>query len=221
MVMDPLCEGTKVLAHSVPGIHWWLGLNAAEQAAWAAAVMGLLAAIGGTAAAIGSFRAAKIALVVAEQAAQREGQRFARRAEVHAAYIFNELALVYEFRKVISPLAASLADPELETEVALNALDQIDKAADQWKVLVSRVSRESVASLPDECGAATAGALSSIQFACFQIKAATKSERAKKNLGQIYITAQQIVRRCESIKENFAPYVAYARKTFQADIDDS
>jgi hypothetical protein len=65
MFLCPDCLSTS-LTHSNPNWQWWLGLNAAEQAAWAAAAVGLLAAAGGFAAALASFFAAKTALRIAK-----------------------------------------------------------------------------------------------------------------------------------------------------------
>ncbi|GLQ48837.1 hypothetical protein ACFFJT_17710 [Dyella flava] len=71
------------LNHAVPGIYWWLGLNAAKQAACAAVAIGLAAAFGGFAAAWASYRAAEKALRIAKE--DREFHTRDRQQDANAA----------------------------------------------------------------------------------------------------------------------------------------
>ncbi len=86
--LQPICEATKPLTHSAPALHWWLGLNAAEQGAW-------IGGIGGVIAAVGAFAAALVALKISKRDAMerqttREADRSAR-AYVLAAYILTDV----------------------------------------------------------------------------------------------------------------------------------
>lgn len=215
-----LCAPLAPLTHSAPTVVWWLGLNASEQAAWTAAIMGLLAAAGGFSAAWSSYRAAKIALRIADDQAAREEARYARRAEVHAAYAFNEIALVYAFiTKVQAPASA------LRTASAADAMakiNQLDAEASQLLILVDRIPTESVAELPEECAPQTAGAISSARFIAFSAKGLRdRWQTSGDDIDRAQRIGKAIENRCVEIRTNLAPYVKYAKEHFGADLDDA
>jgi hypothetical protein len=207
------------LMHSAPTVGWWLGLNAAEQAAWAGAVFGLLAAGGGFAAAWASYKAAKVALKIADDQAAREEVRYARRAEMHAAYMFNEIALVYGYIPRIQAPAAAL-----KTALVFDAMAKInmlDAEASQLLSLVERIPKESIAELPEACAPHVAGAISSVRFVAISAKSLReKWQEAGGDIDHAQRIGKAIENRCVEIRTNLSSYVKYAKVHFGADIDD-
>lgn len=219
MAMESLCEGAKALTQSAPSWSWWIGLNAGEQAAWAAALIGLLAAAGGFAAAWASFRAAKTALNIASAQASREDERDARRAEVHAAFIIHELGTVYRFVDVVLPVASALGAVKGNKDLVEGTADAFEKAGQKWQNLIDQIDRKSVAQLPDECAAATAGAISEASSACVSILASVNKFRLASDIDALQRTARLIEQRCLSIRKNLKPYLVYAKTHFNADVE--
>jgi hypothetical protein len=85
----------KLLQYYLPGLHWWLGLNASEQAAWAAVVAALLGAAGGFAAAWASFRAARLAIELAKLPVKQQADFKRVQAQVIAYAISTDLENAY------------------------------------------------------------------------------------------------------------------------------
>lgn len=205
------------LTHGWPTIHWWLSLNAAEQAAWAAAVFGLLAAAGGFAAAWASYRAANAALTIADDQAQREAARNARRAELHAAYVFNEMA---EFKTHIPNIQAPAnAIPSLRGEKSVTqTIGQMLAACRDWQVLLDRIPIDSIAELPESCARHTAAAISSARYVIRLSEAVVRRRRdGIIDLDFAEKAARTIEKKCVEISSNLEKYVAYANATFAYD----
>lgn len=215
-MLDPVCAAAGTLQHSTPSVRWWLGLNAGEQAAWAAAFVGLLAAAGGFAAAVASFWAAKTALEIAKKEDERQDTKSARRAEVHAAYIFNEIALVYGFIQPVQASASGLA-AATDYTVMRRLGAQLFEHAKHWNEAINDVRPESVAELPEECAAWTAGAMSAARFAsrlAYSIQPnLTQDGFAMDAQRKVAATVET---HCVQIQKNFEPYLKYCRETFGA-----
>lgn len=192
-----------------PGFWDW---KIGDVATWAAAVGSVLAAVA-------AFRAARDALRISNETAQRESIRFARRAEVNAAHIFTELALVYEFSKFILPLASALASKKLGEDATISHAKRIAELAKEWEALVGRVDIPSLRELPDECAPDTAGAISSVRYVCYLITWMYNEWCKEKNLDNLTKTADEVMKRCYEIQQNFRPYAAYAKRVFNAEID--
>lgn len=216
-MLDPIFVNAGALRHSAPSMHWWLGLNAAEQAAWAAAIVGLLAAAGGFAAAMASYFAAKTALIIAARQEARQDAKAAQRAEVHAAYIFNEIALVFGFIQPVQAHANAIAAAtDYATIRRLGA--QLFELAKNWTQAINDVRPENVAELPDECAASVAGAMSAARFAsrlAHSILPNTKDDSAVEAQRKVAATVEI---HCLQIQKNFQPYLKYCRETFGATI---
>lgn len=213
------CAQLVPLMHSGPTIAWWLGLNAAEQAAWTAAVFGLLAAAGGFAAAWASYKAAKVALKIASDQAVREEARYARRAEVHAAYMFNEIALVYGYISTIQAPAAALTTAALSDAMA--KINMLDAETSQLLKLIDRIPKESIAELPEVCAPQVAGAISSARFVAVSASGLRdKWQASGGDLDSAQRIGRAIENRCVEIRTNLGAYVKYAKEHFGANLDD-
>ncbi|MDR3444728.1 hypothetical protein [Dyella sp.] len=218
MDVGPVCAAANTLGHSLPGPRWWLGLNAAEQAGWAAAVMGLLAALGGAAAALASFRAANVALSIAQQQAERENARFDRRAETHAAGIFTEVALVVGYLDQLQSLAENLATsvPDDTYSIARVLFENVEI----WSKLVNRVPLDSIMELPEACAPHMAGAFSSARMLVMQGSTLlNKWTASPEDFDRVRRIAQSMSNRCVEIRSNLQPYLSFAKETFGSDME--
>jgi hypothetical protein len=177
-----------------------------------------VAAVATAFAARGAYKAADVALEVANAAAQRDKERYDLRAEVHAAYIFNQVVMVYGFADQIHSTAELVKDADKAT--AYDKVSDLAKLAHGWRDLLDKVRVESIAELPDECAAATAGAISSIRHAIEQIETLwEKWQAGKGDLDRASKIASIIIRRCIEIRSNFGPYLKYARDKFGSEIE--
>jgi len=176
------------------------------------------AAIATAFAARGAYKAADVALEVASADAQRERERYDRRAEVHAAYIFNQIVVVYGFAEPVQARAELVRVTDVAT--AHEKIKDLAKLAAGWRDLLDQVRVESIAELPDECAVSTAGAISSIRHTIQQAETLwKKSQGGVADLDRVSKIASIIIRRCIEIRENFGPYLKYARDRFGSDIE--
>ncbi|GLQ45681.1 hypothetical protein GCM10007862_07320 [Dyella lipolytica] len=168
----------------------------------------LIGAFAGAGAAVGG------ALWAANAKQRQEDARVAIRAEAHAAYIFNEIAIVYGFiPEIQSRCSAFTADKGMHELRGLAY--ELHEHADSWSDAIKSVRPESVAALPDACVAATAGAMSAAQFASrlansiyYNFKDTPESVNNQKAV------AATVETHCVQIQHNFQPYLAYCRETF-------
>ncbi|MFC4761593.1 hypothetical protein [Dyella koreensis] len=213
--------GSTPITHSLPTVFWWLGLNAVEQAAWAAAIMGLLAAAGGFAAAIASFRAARIALEIAGKQAAREDARRTRREETHAANIFNELALLHGHTEDMKVASQQLIEMDAGNPRIGQEISSYWKQSKEWESLVKQVDAESVTMLPDDCAPHIAAVVSTIRTSCFQIdRACTQYQEHVFWVVKVKNAARNTMVKCDEVLSNYKPFLEYAKRTFGAEIPD-
>lgn len=166
-----------------------------------------------------TFMAALTALYIANGQASRERSRFERRAEVHAAYIFNEIALVYRHIDAIY-LPASTMKFCLSTDSFKNNIASLAEQAETWRSLIERIPAETLAELPDECAPHTAGAISSARYVVMMAKNLRRSwdfgiydEENARAIGKA------IEKRCEEIADNLRAFSEYAKRTFGTELD--
>lgn len=195
-----------------PHAGWSSELGVGDLATW-------FAAAGSVAAAFAARAAARDALRISNEAAQREANRFARQAEVNAAHIFTELVLVHDFAEVVLPFASALASRQLGEEQTDSHAKSLTDAAKHWEMLVTRIDIPSLRELPDECASETAGAVSTVRYICYLVNVANDEWIKKKNLDDLIRAAEEVVKGCYDIQNNFRPYTAYAKRVFSADID--
>lgn len=184
----------------------------------AGALFTACAAIATAFAARGAYKAADVALAISAEDAKRQQDRFDRRAEAHAAFMFNEIAMVYGFIEPMHARAAALTtahEPD-----AYGLMNDLAESANRWQLLIDRIPIASISELPDECAAATAGSISSARFTIMQ--ATSLWDKWGAGVGQIDRTNQMagiIVRRCLEIRGNLQPYLKYARERFGSEIE--
>jgi hypothetical protein len=189
----------------------FMGLKVGDLATWAGAIGSVLAAIA-------AWRAARIALRIAQTDAERREMQVARRAEVHAAYIFNQILLVYGFADPVQAMAEVVrsCDPAQLGD----RLYELMKLADGWRELLNKVPASSIAELPDECAAPTAGAVSSVLYTIENIDSLwEKFKRGNRDYDRIIKIAELIIKRCVNIRHNFHPYIAYAKERFGYEVE--
>lgn len=177
-----------------------------------------VAAVATAFAARAAYRAADVALEVARADADRELQRSARRSEVHAAYMLNETVLVYGFVEHVK-MKAELVNPD--NAIGLQAL--IQGLAENAKVLqglVEKIPALSISELPEDCAAATAGAISGARTTIEQAIALGKRwEGGFDDMDHACRIARIVVKNCDSIRSNLRPYLKYAREHFGSDLE--
>jgi hypothetical protein len=191
-----------------PGFWDW---KIGDDATWAAAIGSVLAAVA-------AFKAARDALRIANDATKRESTRYARRAEVHAANILHAIGLVYLYVDEVLPHAVALCAESVNVPGLRKAVDDFYQVAEKWQELIGRIDRDSVAELPDECAAATAGAISEARMTCVGILACVRRFQAQGGIDQLQRSARLTVDRCYSIRKNLEPYNAYVKAKFGADL---
>ena len=185
---------------------YWGPLRVGDWATWAGAAGSILAALG-------AVYAAKMALRIANEAAERETGRYARRAETHAAFMFNEVVLVHGYLGRIHSLASALAHagPDNTYEIAVDLRAEGQK----WSELIERIPLDSISELPEAFAPHTAGAISSARMLALQADSLLKKWRGQpEDFDRLRRMGAIMERRCVEISNNLKPYLDFAKERF-------
>ena len=185
---------------------YWGPLKAGDWATWAGAAGSILAAAAAVAAAI-------IALRISNEAAARESARYARRAETHAAFMFNEVVLVHTYLGKIQSLASAMAHagPDNTYELAVQLVGDGRK----WSELIERIPLDSISELPEAFAPHTAGAISSSRMLALQADTLLQKWRGQpEDFDRLHRMGATMERRCVEISSNLKPYLDFAKERF-------
>lgn len=173
-----------------------------------------VAAVATAFAARGAYKAADVALEVAGADAQREKERYDRRAAVHAAYVYNQIAVVQRVVQDTQGVASGVAAATDEA-VMEKLAHRLASCADVWQTAIDAIRPENIAELPDICAASTAGAISQSRFTMILANNAVKKFfKEQADPDEFQRNARIIEDHCAKIARNLTPYIEYAKAHF-------
>lgn len=190
---------------------YWGALKVGDWATWAGAVGSILAALAAMGAAI-------IALRIANQAAKREEARYARRAETHAALMFDEVVLVYRSLDRVQSLASALAlaGPGNAFDVAR----ELKATGDQLSKLIERIPINSISELPEAFAPHTAGAVSSCRMLVLEASTLLTNWREQpEDFDRLHRRGRGMEHRCLEIHTNLQPFIDFAKDAFGVEME--
>lgn len=185
---------------------YWGPLKVGDWATWAGAIGSILAALAAMGAAI-------IALRIANQAAAREEARYARRAETHAAFMFNEVVLVYRSLDRFQSLASALAHADHESTYRIAV--ELAAVGGQLSKLIERVPLNSISELPEAFAPHTAGAISSCRMLVLEASTLLANWHGQpEDFDRLHRRGCGMERRCVEIHSNLQRFIDFAKETF-------